>query len=513
MASYDEKIRELREKIKKAELGGGIEKTEKQHKKGKYTARERIEKLLDKDSFVEFDQLITSRVPEFSEFYSDGVVTGYGTINERGIFVYAQDATILGGSLGEMHGKKIAKCIELAVKTGCPIIGLIDSGGARIQEGVDALAAAGEILRRNVIASGVIPQIAVIVGPGAGIAAYSPALQDFIIMVKGIGYLFTTGPSVVKSMLGEDVSPDDLGGAIMHAEKSGTAHFIVDTEDEAFMFVRKLLSYLPSNNVELPPKTSSTGEYDVPEVMDYVPVDSDETYDIHDVINIIFDKDSFLEVQEFFGKSVVVGFARLDGWVVGIVANNPAVNLGMLNIDSGDKVARFIRFCDAFNIPLITLVDSPHPVVGKNEASRGVIRHTAKVMYAYAESTIPKITVILRRAIGGGYIAMGSKHLGADLVFAWPTAEIAVLEDKAAVDILYRRELEKAENKEEMYRKLLSEYREKYSNPYIAASRGYIDKIIEPSQTRRKIISALKMLMIKYELKLEEFRKHGNIPL
>lgn len=512
MGSYNEKIKELENKLNKARLGG-IHKIEAQHKKGKLTARERIEKLLDPGSFHELNQLVTSRAPGLEEVYGDAVVTGYGTIDDKTVFVYAQDATVLGGSLGEMHGKKISNIYDIAIKVGYPVIALIDSGGARIQDGVDSLAAAGEILYKNVVASGVIPQIAVILGPGAGAAAYSPVLQDFIIMVKGISYIFTTGPAVVKSVLGEDVTAEDLGGAMMHAEKSGTAHFVVDDEDEAFRLVRRLLSYLPSNNMEFPPKAISTGKYEIPQVMDYVPIDLDDMYDMHNVINTVVDENSLLEVQEHFGKSAIVGFARLNGWSVGIIANNPIYNNGMLNIESGDKVSRFIRFCDAFNIPIITFVDSPHPVAGKDEAEEGIIRHTAKVMYAYAEATIPKITVIIRRAIGGGYIAMGSKHLGADIVYAWPNAQVAVLEGKAVVKIIYRKELEKAENKDVEFKKLLKEYEEKFGNPYIAASRGYIDEVINPKDTRIKLIESLELLINKQSVNLVLNKKHGNIPL
>ena len=507
----------LEEKRKKAMEGGGEERIKKQHEKGKLTARERIEKLLDEGTFVELGMFAESRATEFGmdkkRFPGDGVVTGYGTIDGRLVFVYAQDFTVLGGSLGEMHAEKITRILDLALKNGAPVIGLNDSGGARIQEGVDSLKGYGEIFFRNTIASGVVPQIAVIMGPSAGGAVYSPAIMDFVVMVDKTSYMFITGPQVIKAVTGEDVDFESLGGARVHNEKSGNAHIFAKNEEEALHLVRALLSYLPSNNMEDPPFID-TG--DPPDRIDYeldkiIPKDPKKSYDVKDIINIIVDRGTFFEIHPLYAQNIVVGFARMGGKVVGIVANQPKFYAGVLDINASDKAARFVRFCDAFNIPIVTLVDVPGYMPGVAQEHGGIIRHGAKLLYAYSEATVPKITVILRKAYGGAYIAMGSKHLRADVVYAWPNAEIAVMGPEGAVNIVFRREIKGAETPEKRRQELINEYRDKFANPYVAASRLYVDDIIYPYETRPKIIQALNMLENKKEERPE--KKHGNIPL
>ncbi len=519
MVSYEELKKQLLEMRKKALEGGGKEAIEKQRKKGKLTARERIERLLDPDSFVEIQEFALTRATEFGmdkrRYLGDGVIIGWGTINGRRVLVYAQDFTVMGGSLGEVHGKKIAALYDLALKIGVPVIGLIDSGGARIQEGVDSLASYGEIFRRNVLASGVIPQITAILGPCAGGAVYSPALTDFIFIVRKIAYMFVTGPKVVKAATGEDVTFEELGGADIHASVSGVAHFVYDTEDECFEGIRKLLSYLPSNNMEDPPyvEPEDDPERDTPELEKIVPTDPSEPFDVRDVINVVFDKGSFFEVHKNFAPNAVVGFARLGGYVVGVVANQPKHLGGVLDIDSSDKIARFVMFCNAFNIPIITLVDVPGFLPGTDQEHRGIIRHGAKIIYAYSSATVPKITLIMRKAYGGGYIAMGSKHLGADVVFAWPTAEIAVMGPQAAAEIILRKELQKAEDPQKLLEEFVKEYRRKFATPYFAASRGYVDKVIDLSETRRILYNTLQILLTKRSTEPKIPKKHGIPPM
>ncbi|RLE49992.1 MAG: methylmalonyl-CoA carboxyltransferase [Candidatus Methanomethylicota archaeon] len=520
--SLEDKFRELHEYRERSKLGGGTEAIEKQHKAGKLTARERLDRLLDPGSFFEMDAFVTHRCFDFGmekrKVLGDGVVTGFGTINGRPVYVYAQDFTFLGGSLSEMHAKKICKVMDLALKAGVPLIGLNDSGGARIQEGVDSLAGYGEIFYRNVMASGVIPQIVAIMGPCAGGAVYSPALADFICMVRKTSYMFITGPKVVKAAIGEDVTFEQLGGADAHAKFSGIAHFVADSDEECLEIIKTLLSYLPSNNMEDPP-IIDTG--DSPDRMDreldsIVPADPKQPYDMYEIISRVMDIGSFFEVHKYYAPNVIVGFARLNGRTVGVVANQPMVFAGSLDIDSADKIARFVRFCDCFNIPIITFVDVPGYLPGTKQEHGGVIRHGAKVIYAYSEATVPKLTVIVRKAYGGGYIAMGSRHLGADMVFAWPTAEIAVMGPEGAVEIVFKGELAKAKTPDEakaILDQLVSDYRAKFANPYVAASRGYIDAVIEPKETRPYLIKALEHVVTKREIQSKPPKKHGNIPV
>ncbi|RLE89890.1 MAG: methylmalonyl-CoA carboxyltransferase [Thermoprotei archaeon] len=511
-----EKLREMREKLKE---GGGLEKIVEQHKKGKLTARERIELLLDENSLVEFNEFVVHRCTLFGmdrrRALGDGVITGFGTIDGRPVLVYAQDFTFMGGSVGEMHAKKIAEVYRVALKIGVPVIGLIDSGGARIQEGVDSLKGYGEIFYLNVLASGVIPQISAIVGPAAGGAVYSPALQDFIFMVRDISYMFLTGPKVVKAALGETVTFQELGGADIHGSKSGVAHFVVDSEEELYTEIKRLLSYLPLNNMDDPPVVKSNDDPERREerLNNIIPSEPLEPYDIYEVIEGIFDLDSFLEVHKDFAPNAVVGFARLDGIPVGVVANQPKVYAGCLDIDSSDKISRFVMFCNAFNIPIVTLVDVPGFLPGTHQEHGGVIRHGAKIVYAYSIATVPKLTVILRKAYGGGYIAMCSSHLGADVVLAWPTAEIAVMGPEGAAEIVYKRELRKSEDRATLLEKLMKKYRDEIANPYVAAGRGYVNSIIEPSETRPTLIRLLKLLMNKRELMRRPPKKHGIPPL
>jgi len=515
--TLEEKLQQLRELNRAAEAGGGPERVARQHAEGKMTARERIDYLLDEGTFEEFDKFKKHRCTDFGmadqHYLGDGVIAGWGKIEGRTVFVFAQDFTVFGGSLSEANAEKICKIMDLAMKVGAPIIGLNDSGGARIQEGVASLAGYAEIFLRNVLASGVVPQISAIMGPCAGGAVYSPALTDFIIMTKRTSYMFITGPDVIRAVTHEEVTKEELGGAMTHNTKSGVAHFAVDTEEECLTLIRELLSFLPSNNLEDPPRRPCHDPVDrTEERLDtLVPAEPHLPYDIRDVIHLVVDDGYFLEVQEHFAPNIVIGFARLNGRPVGIVANQPAYLAGVLDIDASVKAARFVRFCDCFNIPIITFEDVPGFLPGVDQEHRGVIRHGAKLLYAYAEATVPKITVITRKSYGGAYCVMGSKHLRTDVNFAWPTAEIAVMGPEGAVNILYRREIQSARDPEAVRRERIREYEEKFASPYVAAERGFIDEVIEPRLTRPKLIRALEMLDTKRDTNPP--RKHGNIPL
>ena len=504
----------LAEMAKEAELGGGQTRIDDQHNKGKKTARERISLLLDEGSFVEIDKFVLPRIEELApgtKHYGDGVVTGYGTIDGRTVFLFSQDFTIIGGTLSEMSGKKITKVMDLALKAGAPFIALNDSGGARIQEGVQSLASYSEIFFRNTMCSGVIPQISAILGPCAGGAVYSPALTDFVIMVDKISNMFVTGPDVVKAALGEEVTFEQLGGAAIHATKSGVSHFTARSEEECATMIRKLVSYFPSNCEELPPRvqTSDSPEREDESLDSIVPLESNKPYDMKELITTVLDDNDFLEVHAAWAQNVIVGFGRLEGGSVGVVANQPMHLAGALDIDSADKASRFVRFCDCFNIPIVTFVDVPGYMPGVGQESGGIIRHGAKLLYAYSEATVPKVTTVIRKAYGGGYIAMGSKYSKADLNFAWPSAELAVMGAEGAVNIVHRRELEHAD--EESRKKLIKEYSDTYVNPFMAAYRGIIDAVIRPSQTRFELIKALRSLENKSEQRPP--RRHGNIPL
>ena len=513
----EEKRQELRQRREQSLLGGGQRRIEQQHAKGKLSARERIALLLDEGTFEEIDPFVLHRATDFGmadqSFPGDGVVTGYGYVNGRLTFVFAQDFTVLGGSVSEMVGAKICKVMDLALKSGAPIIGLNDSGGARIQEGVDSLAGYGEIFLRNTRASGVIPQISVILGPAAGGAVYSPAITDFIFMVKEIGQMYITGPDVIKAVTGEEVTHEELGGATSHASKSGVAHFALDSEEECFQQIRRLLGFLPQNNMEDPPWTETFDDPNrVEEALAHiVPDDSNQPYDTNEIIRLVADDGDFMEVQQLYAPNIIVGFARMKGMPVGIVAQQPSYLAGVLDIDASIKGARFVRFCDAFNIPLVTFVDVPGFLPGIAQEYGGIIKHGAKLIYAYAEATVPKISVLTRKAYGGAYIVMSSKHLRGDINYAWPSGEIAVMGPEGAVNIVYRGELGKAENPGEMRAELTQEYKDKFANPYIAAQRGFIDDVIDPAVTRPKIIKALEMLQNKRESLPP--KKHGNIPL
>ncbi|MGI6485245.1 MAG: acyl-CoA carboxylase subunit beta [Tepidanaerobacteraceae bacterium] len=513
----EKKLKELDEKYSAIQQGGGEERIKKQHDSGKYTARERIHKLLDEGSFVEIDAFVEHRCIEFdmaqTKAPGEGVVTGYGTINGRLVYIFAQDFTVIGGSLGEMHAQKICKVMDMALKMGAPLIGLNDSGGARIQEGVDALKGYGEIFYRNTISSGVIPQISVILGPSAGGAVYSPAITDFVFMVSGISKMFITGPQVIKAVTGEEVTPEELGGAATHNTKSGVAQFMSQTEEECFDQIRALLSYIPSNNLEDAPyqETNDDPTRLIPELNTIVPDDPNKPYEMKQVIKHLVDQNQILEVHPLYAQNMITCFARLNGHSVGILANQPRHLAGCLDINASDKAARFIRFCDAFNIPLITFSDTPGYLPGVAQEHGGIIRHGAKLLYAYSEATVPKLTVITRKAYGGAYIAMCSRHLGADQVFAWPTAEIAVMGPEGAANIIFRKEIQTSQNPVETRNEKITEYRHKFANPYQAAKRGYVDDVIEPSTTRVKLISALEMLMSKRETR--PAKKHGNIPV
>ena len=515
--STDSKLEELRKLREQARLGGGPERIERQHAKGKLTARERIELLLDKGSFRELDMFVTHRTTDFGldkqKYLGDGVVTGYGTINGRLVYVYSQDFTVFGGSLGEAHAQKICKVMDMAMKNGAPIIGLNDSGGARIQEGVISLGGYADIFLRNTLASGVIPQISLVMGPSAGGAVYSPAITDFIIMVKNTSYMFITGPEVVKAVTHEDVSFEELGGAWTHATKSGVAHFAAENEEDAIFIAQQLLSYLPQNNLEDPPPRATTDDplREDSELNQIIPDSPNKPYDMKEIIHRVVDDGIFFEIQEHFAQNILVGFAHLGGQSVGIVANQPTVLAGVLDIDASVKAARFVRFCDAFNIPIVTFVDVPGFMPGTHQEHGGIIRHGAKLLYAYAEATVPKVTVITRKAYGGAYDVMSSKHLRGDINFAWPSAEIAVMGPEGAVNIIFRRRLAQAENPDAERARLVAEYRAKFANPYIAASRGFLDDVIEPKETRPRLINALEMLRNKRDTNPP--KKHGNIPL
>lgn len=504
------KLREFLDKRK--ELLDDKRAAEFQHKKGKLTARERLKYLLDEDSFVELDAFAETQSKELEakKKAADGVITCYGTINKRPAYVYAQDFSFMGGSMGEMHNKKISHVMELALKTGCPCIGLLDSGGARIQEGVAALDSGGKIFQLNTLSSGIIPQISAILGPCAGIAVYSPALTDFIFMVKKTGYMFITGPDVIKTVTGESIDFESLGGAKAHNEKSGVAHFIADNEKECLDMIKVLLSYIPQNNLENPPYFDAHDSLtrDTKKLETIVPEDPKKTYDIKDAIADIFDKKSFFEIQASYAANAVIGFARLKGNVVGIVANQPKVLAGCLDINSSDKISRFVRFCDCFNIPLINLVDVTGYLPGTGQEHDGIIRHGAKVLFAYSEATVPKISLVLRKAYGGAYIALVSKDMGFDKVIAWPTAEIAVMGAEQAVSIVHRDEISK---NDKVKNELIKQYTEKYLNPYIAAKLGKVDMLIEPKNTRIALIKCLEMLLSKREKR--PAKKHGNMPL
>jgi propionyl-CoA carboxylase beta chain len=511
-----EKINELYDRRREVELGGGDTKIDKQHEKGKLTARERIDILVDPGSFVELNPFIEHRCSDFGlngvNGPGDGVVTGYGKVDGKPIYLFSQDFTVFGGALGEMHAKKIANVMDLAVKNGAPFIGLNDSGGARIQEGVVSLDGYGHIFYRNSIYSGVIPQISVIMGPCAGGAVYSPAITDFVFMVDETSQMFITGPKVIETVTGEKISSEDLGGAKVHNTISGNAHFRGKTEEEVLLEVRRLLSYLPQNNEEKPPRLEVSEEDDYrADLTDLIPFDAIRPYDVRTVINEIVDADSFMEVQKEFAKNIVVGLARIKGEVVGLVCNQPKFMAGGLDIDSSDKASRFIRFCDSFNIPLITFEDVTGFFPGIKQEHGGIIRHGAKILYAYSEATVPKMTVILRKAYGGAYVALNSKSIGADLVFAWPNAEIAVMGPQGAANIIFAREIAGSDNPEELREQKIEEYREKFANPYVAASRGMVDDVIDPRETRIKLIQGLEMMRNKKEER--PAKKHGNIPL
>jgi len=515
--SINDLMKTLREKEEKVKAGGGEKRIKVQHEKGKLTARERIGFLLDKDSFVEQDLLVEHRCINFDmdkvEAPGEGVVTGYGTIDGRLVYVFAQDFTVIGGSLGEMHAKKICKIMDMAMKMGAPCIGINDSGGARIQEGVDSLSGYGQIFYRNTIASGVIPQISIIVGPAAGGAVYSPALMDFVFMVKNIGIMHITGPEVIKAVTGEVVSSEQLGGAMTHNIKSGVAHFAAENEEEVYQMVRKLISFISSNNIENPPIVESKDDPNRMEeaLLNIVPVDPNKPYEMKDLIRYIVDEGDFFESQFYFATNIITGFARLNGHSIGIIANQPKILAGCLDINASDKASRFIRFCDAFNIPILTFVDVPGFLPGTAQEYGGIIRHGAKLLYAYSEATVPKITLIVRKSYGGAYLAMCSRDLRADQVIAWPTAEIAVMGSQGATNIIFRKEIMKAENPEKVRQEKIEEFKQKFSNPYEAAKRGYVDMVIDPRETRPRLITTLEMLSTKRESR--PAKKHGNFPV
>jgi len=509
-----EKIKDLEKKLDNAMKGDPV-RVEKQHNAGKMTARERIDALLDQDSFVELDALVKHRNSNFGldkkRPEGDGVITGHGTINGRTVYLFAQDFTVFGGALGEAHAQKICKVMDLASKTGCPIIGLNDSGGARIQEGVVSLGGYAEIFYRNVTSSGVIPQFSLILGPCAGGAVYSPAMTDFTLMVKNSSHMFITGPDVIKTVTHEDVTFEDLGGAMTHNSVSGVAHLACENEEDVFDSLRELLSYIPQNNAEGAPILEYNGSKEsIDELDSIIPDSSNEPYDIRDVINLVFDDDIF-EIQPHWAKNIITGFARLQGHSIGVVANQPSVLAGCLDIDASTKAARFVRFCDAFNIPLVTFVDVPGFLPGTEQEHGGIIRHGAKLLYAFSEASVPKLTVITRKAYGGAYDVMSSKHIRADLNVAWPTAEIAVMGSEGAVNIIFRKEIGESSDPEKKHQELTEEYKDKFASPYIAAEMGYIDRVIFPRDTRKELLVALERYGTKREEKPK--RKHGNIPL
>ncbi len=511
-----EKFDLLDERIAKAQEGGGKERVDAQHKKGKLTARERIDLLLDEGSFQEIGMLVTHRATRFGldkqQFLGDGVVTGYGTIEGRLVYVFSQDFTVLGGSLAEAHAQKICRIMDLAMQNGAPVIGMNDSGGARIQEGVVSLGGYADIFYRNVRSSGVVPQISAIMGPCAGGAVYSPSLTDFVLMVENTSYMFVTGPNVVKTVTHEEVTSEELGGASTHASKSGVAHFTAPNEMVAIQELRRLFSYVPNNCEEEPPALPYTpGDERRPELDSIIPDNPNQPYDIRDVLNAVIDKDSSMEVHADHARNMVIGFARLAGKVVGCVANQPANMAGVLDIDGSIKAARFVRFCDAFNIPLLVFVDVPGFLPGTEQEWRGIINHGAKLLYAFSEATVPRITVITRKAYGGAYDVMNSKHIGADMNFAWPAAEIAVMGAKGAAEIIFKNEIRNAKDPAAQWKEKEVEYQEQFANPYEAAARGFVDEVIRPSETRVKLIHALRMLENKVATLPR--KKHGNIPL
>jgi propionyl-CoA carboxylase beta chain len=517
--NHRDRLEEMRRRSAQAEAGGGAERRERQHKEGKLAARERIELLLDEGSFEELDKFVTHRCTDFAmeqqKLPGDGFITGYGRIHGRLVYAFAQDFTVFGGSLSESNAAKVAKIMDLAMRAGAPVIGLNDSGGARIQEGVMSLAGYADIFLRNTLASGVIPQISAVMGPCAGGAVYSPAITDFIFMTRETAYMFVTGPDVIKTVTHEEVTKHELGGAMTHNATSGVAHFVARDDGECLAMIRELLGFLPSNNLEDPPRRESTDPWDraEPSLNALVPEDPMLPYDIKDVIHAVVDEGDFFEVHEHFAKNLVVGFARLEGRPVGIVANQPAFLAGVLDINASVKGARFVRFCDAFNIPLITFEDVPGFLPGTQQEFGGIIKHGAKLLFAFAEATVPKITVITRKAYGGAYCVMASKHIRTDINYAWPTAEIAVMGPEGAVNIVYKRELERAPegDRERLRKEKVEEFRERFANPYVAAERGYIDAVIEPSHTRAKLIVALRSLENKRDVNPR--KKHGNIPL
>ncbi len=511
------KIQQLRDLKAQGRLGGGVERIETQHKKGRLTARERIDLLLDKGSFREVDAFVEHRTTDFGledkKYMGDSVVTGWGTIEERLVYVFSQDFTVLGGSLGEVHAEKVVKIMDMALKNGAPVIGLNDSGGARIQEGVVSLGGYADIFLRNTLASGVVPQISAIMGPCAGGAVYSPALTDFIFMVRKSSYMFITGPEVVKAVTHEEVSFEELGGADVHSESSGVCHVAADTEADTLYLIRKLLSYLPQNNLEDPPYHANGDDplRRAEALDDIIPDDPSKPYDIKEVIQLIVDNGEFFEIHENYATNIVTGYARLGGHSIGIVANQPAVLAGVLDINSSEKAGRFVRTCDAFNVPILTFVDVPGFMPGTSQEHGGIIRAGAKLLFAYCEATVPKMTVITRKAYGGAYDVMSSKHIRGDLNLAWPSAEIAVMGPDGAVNIVFRKELAEAKDPQKRKDELVAEYRQKFANPYVAASRGFVDDVIEPRDTRPRLINALEMLSNKRDT--NPAKKHGNIPL
>jgi len=517
MKTGAEKLAELMEKKAREEAMGGESGIAKQREKGKLTARERISMLFDPGTFTEMDLFVKHRCTSFgmdkAEIPAEGVVTGFGKINGRTACAYSQDFTSRGGSLGEMHSKKICKVMDLAMKIGCPMIGMNDSGGARIQEGVDALSGYGQIFYRNSLASGVIPQISAIMGPTAGGAVYSPAMTDFVFMVKNTSYMFITGPEVIKAVTGEEISFEDLGGAMAHCQKSGVSHFATDNDEDCIRRIRQLLSYFPQNNLEDPPWTDTGDDpgRPVPELDSIVPDEARKGYDMKEVIRLILDQGSFIEPHELYAQNMIVGFGRMAGHTVGVIANQPTYLGGALDVNASDKASRFIRFCDSFNIPLLNLVDVPGYLPGSDQEWAGIIRHGAKMLWVYSEATVPKVTLITRKAYGGSYLAMCARDLGADLVMAWPSAEIAVMGAEGASRIIFRKQIKEAEDRKAKLAEKVAEYEDLFNNPYVAASRGYIDMVIKPSESRRLIAAALESLRTKRETRPP--KKHGNIPL
>ena len=507
----------LEQMRQEAQKGGGQDRIDAQHGRGKLTARERMALLMDEGSFVEMDTFVTHRATDFGladrKFLGDAVVTGYGRVDGRQVFAFAQDFTVFGGSLSEAVSQKICKVMDLAAKTGCPLVGLNDSGGARIQEGVTSLAAYGDIFLRNTLFSGVIPQISVIVGPAAGGAVYSPAITDFVFMVSGTGQMYITGPDVIKAVTGEEVTHEELGGAAAHATRSGVAQFVYETEEECIAEVRRLLGFLPGNNLDDGPLVvtgDGAGQAD-PDLASLVPDDANRPYDVRDIIYRVVDDEEFMEVHQSFAPNIVVGFGRMDSRTVGIVGNQPQHLAGVLDIDASTKAARFVRFCDCFNIPLVTLVDVPGFMPGVDQEYGGIIRHGAKLIYAYAEATVPKVCVIMRKAYGGAYIVMSSKHLRSDVNLVWPSAEIAVMGAEGAVNIIYRGEISGSGDPDQTRKELVADYQEKFTNPFVAANRGFVDDVIDPAETRPRLIRALEMLQNKQDTL--PAKKHGNIPL